>query len=143
MHKSRWLLIAALVAQIASCNLAAAAALDVDVTHLRPTRTVTVLVFCDAESWSDATTPIAMRQFAARGTTQTLRIDGLPPGRCAVHVEQATNDSAIELPDFSHERHGYSGNASRDRRPSFERAAVRVGADGARVPVHLFTSEQR
>ena len=96
MRIVKWISLAALAIAATSCDLASAAALDVEVTHLRPTRTVAVMVFCDAGSWT-GTVPIAMQEFRARDTTQTLRIEGLPPGRCAVHVRQAPNDSAVEL----------------------------------------------
>lgn len=143
MQILKWISLAALAIAATSCDLAVAAALDVEVTHLRPTRMVAITVFCDAGSWTGGAVPIAMQEFRARDTTQTLRIDGLPPGRCAVHVQQAPNDSAVELPSFALERHGYSGNASRDRRPSFERAAIELGKEPARTTVHLFTSEHR
>ena len=143
MQILKWISLAAFAIAVTSCNLAAAAALDVEVTHLRPTRTAAVMVFCDAGSWTGGAVPIAMLEFRARNTTQTLRIEGLPPGRCAVHVQQAPNDSAVELPSFALERHGYSGNGSRDRRPSFARASIEVGNKSAHTTVHLFTSEHR
>jgi uncharacterized protein (DUF2141 family) len=133
----RWFATIALLAPIASCDLAAAASLDVEVSHLRPTTTVTVAVYPDAESWNGGA-PLATRQFRAREPRQTLRIDGLPPGRYAVKVRQEPNPSSVELPSFSVERHGHSGRATSERRPSFERAAVEVGAEGARIPVHMF-----
>jgi len=141
MRMAKWLPLAALAITLSSCDLASAASLDVEVTHLRPTRAVTVMVFCDAAAWTGSAAPVLMRQFAARDTTQTLRVDGLPQGRCAVRVEQAPNDSAVELPSFALERHGYSGNGSRDRRPTFQRAAIQLGEKSARTTVHLFTGE--
>ncbi|HZP10974.1 MAG TPA: DUF2141 domain-containing protein [Nevskiaceae bacterium] len=141
MHLAKWVSLGAVTLAAASCDLASAASLDVEVTHLRPTRTVTIMVFCDAAAWTGSAAPVSTRHFAARDTTQTLHIDGLPSGRCAVHVAQSPNDSAVELPDFALERHGYSGNGSHDRRPSFQRAAIQLGEKSARTTVHLFTGE--
>jgi uncharacterized protein (DUF2141 family) len=128
----------ALLAQTSS-----AASLDVEVTHLRPTRTVTVSVFKDASSWMRGANPVATREFKALGARQILHLDGLLPGRYAVRVDQQPNDSSLEMPNFSLERHGYSGEAANDLRPTFERAAIAVGEGGAKVPVHLFVSESR
>jgi len=140
MPFAKWIPVAILISLATSCNLASAASLDVDVTHLRPTRTVTVRVYKDAESWSRADSPVASAEFKAVETRQTLRIDNLPPGRYAVRVDQEPNSSSLEMPNFSLERHGYSGNDSRNR-PVFERAAIEVGEGGAKIPVHLFVGE--
>jgi uncharacterized protein (DUF2141 family) len=121
---------------------ASAASLDIQVTHLRPTRTVTVRVFKDEESWARGVAPVSVQEFKAVQPSQTLHIDGLPPGRYAVRVDQEPNSSSLEMPNFSLDRHGFSGNGSAGRRPSFDRAAVDVGADGARLPVHLFVSDR-
>jgi uncharacterized protein (DUF2141 family) len=132
---------------IACCALLAgtvanAASLDIDVTHLRPTKTVRVSVFADAKSWARGGTPIMSRVFDARDVSQTLHIDGLAPGRYAVRVDQEPNSSAAEVPSFRFERHGSSGNAARYGSGSFERAAVNVRNEGARVSVHMFMSDR-
>src|SRR5437667_2901981 len=90
---------------IACCALLAgaaanAASLDIDVSHLRPTKTVRVSVFADATSWAHGGAPVMSRVFDARDISQTLHIDGLAPGRYAVRVDQGPNSSAAEIPSF-------------------------------------------
>jgi uncharacterized protein (DUF2141 family) len=143
MRNARWISVAAAAAGlITSCNLARAAVLDVQVTHLRPTRTVTVSVFRDASSWAQGEAPVLTREFKALAPTQILHLEGLPAGRYAVRVDQQRNSSSLEMPNFSLERHGYSGSATSWMRPTFERAAIEVGEAGAQLTVHLFTAEQ-
>lgn len=137
-----WLALAGLGALLAAAAVADAASLDVYVTHLRPTQTVRVSVYADAASWARGRGPVASRVFAARAIAQTLRIDGLAPGRYAVRVEQGPNRGPVEVPSFAFERNGTSGNGGRCGLPPFERAAVNVGTDGARVPVHMFVSDR-
>lgn len=125
-----------------SCATSWAAALDVHITHLRPTQQVRVAVYPDAESW-EQDRPVATRVVAARGTAQTVRIEGLAPGRYAVRVHQAPNDGGLAEPaSFAVARRGSSNNKSAHGVPDFERAAVVVGPAGARVPVHLFISSR-
>jgi uncharacterized protein (DUF2141 family) len=121
---------------------AQAASLDVHITHLRPTKTVRVSVYNSAETWRKQEAPVATREVAARDVSQTVRIDDLPPGRYAVRVEQTPNHSSIEPISFAQTRLGTSGNKASHGLVTFDRAAVPVGADGARVRVHLFTSSR-
>lgn len=125
-----------------AAQAANAASLDVQVTHLRPTKTVRVSVYADAKSWARGREPVISRVFEARDISQVLRIDGLAPGRYAIRVDQGPNRGPAEVPSFAFERHGSSGNFGRYGSASFERAAVDVGADGASVSVHLFVSDR-
>lgn len=117
-----------------------AASLEVYVSNLRPTKTVQVSVFKDAQTWAKGREPVAQRVVLARDITQTIRIDNLPPGRYAVRVHQDPNHlgSVIEPPSFALERNGSSGNRmSHNGVPQFERAALEVGAGGARSSIRL------
>lgn len=144
MHPSRILLrYAVLCASLTIAEVAQAASLDVHITHLRPTETVRVTVFRDAETWAEKREPVATRVVAAHGVTQTVRIDDLPPGRYAVRVHQNPNPGGMpEPPSFALARDGSSGNHERNGVAPFDRVAVNVGADGARLSIHLFTSRR-
>lgn len=136
--------LAALCALLSATEIAQAASLEVYVTNVRPTKTVYVSVYKDAQTWAEGREPVVTRVIAARGPTQTIRIDGLVPGRYAVRVHQDPNggdgSGFAEPPSFALARDGLSGNGSRYGIPHFDRAAVNVGAEGARSTIHLFTA---
>lgn len=118
---------------------AGAAALDVRLTNLRPTETVRVSVYADAQSWRKRHAPVAERTVAAHDVVQTVRIDGLPPGRYAVRVHQDPNPGGLSEPaSFAIARHGWSRNSARFNTPDFERAAVEVGAEDLTLGIHMF-----
>lgn len=140
-HKALFL-IAALGILPAMVGVANAASLDVYVTNVRPTKTMSVSVYKDAQTWAEERDPIATRVVAARGLTQTVRIDGLPAGRYAVRVHQDPNSGGglAEPPSFALTRDGTSGNRNIYGVPHFDQAAVDVGTQGARSTIHLFVS---
>lgn len=140
MHPGKTLLYGAVLA-LTVADGTAAASLDVHITNLRPTQIVQVSVFKDAGSWASQYEPVSTTVVAARGTSQTVRIAGLPPGRYAVHARQDRSDTGFAEPlAAGFARSGSSGNPNRYGAVDFERAAVAVGAAGARVSIHLWTS---
>lgn len=144
MHARKPLfLISALCLWPAWAGIAQAASLDVHLTHLRPTETVRVSVYRDARTWAEEREPVASRVVAARAVSQTVRITDLPPGRYAVRVRQDPNPGGLyEPPSFALARQGSSRNQGRYGVPGFDSAAVNVGADGARLSIHLFVSSR-
>lgn len=116
-----------------------AAALDLQLSNLRPGGAVQVELYADAESWQQGRNPVASRSFKAQAPRQTLRFDELPAGRYAVRVVQEPNSGGWlgrEPLSFSVPRRGYSGQVPSARRPpAFERAAVRLDEAGAVLSV--------
>src|SRR5436309_774330 len=130
MQSRKPLLVAALWLSPAFAGTANAASLDVQVTNLRPTTTVRVSIFNNAQSWVQGRKPVMVGEFAARQLSQTFHLDGLAPGRYAIRVDQQANPGGIcEPPTFAVERHGHSGGESHVGAPTFERAAVEVGTE--------------
>lgn len=138
MYSGKMLLHGATLCAALAATTATAAPLDVYITNVRPTKTVQVSVFKDADSWARQEQPLITHVVAARGTAQTVRIEGLSPGRYAVRVRQEPNHIGFAEPlSFGFARSGASGNASRYGVGDFERSAVELGAAGARVFVRL------
>lgn len=118
-----------------------AAALELQLSNLRPSGEVRVEVFADAAAWKRGRHPIASQRFAARTVRQTLRLDGLAPGRYALRVVQEADPSGlIHGPaSFAFPRRGYSRVRQRSGgRPSFEQAAVALDAAQAAVPIRVY-----
>lgn len=122
---------------------AQAAALEVRLTNLRPTEWVQVSVYADEESWNRQRAPVAQRKVPAHDVIQTVRIDGLPPGRYAVRVRQDPNDGGVVEPaSFAFSRRGWSRNSARQDRPIFERAAIEMGTEDRQLGIHMFVDSR-
>ncbi len=132
---------------VALCGLLAAApagagTLEVCLDHLRPTGSLRVALYRDAASWHQQRGAYAERTLAAPQPSETLRFDGLPPGRYAVSAQQDPSHEMLLTPmQLALPRHGDSGGGAQ-LKASFERAAISVGEEDPSVRVHLYTDGQ-
>jgi len=120
----------------------AAGTLEVRLDHLRPNGSLHVALYRDAASWRQQRGAYAERTLSAPQLSETLRFDGLPPGRYAVSAQQDSSRELLLTPmQLTLPRHGDSGGGT-DLRASFERAAVSIGDDDPSVRVHLYTDSR-
>jgi hypothetical protein len=116
--------------------LAHAGTLEVDLTNLRPNGPVHVELFADAQSWQ-AGKPLASQDFTATAFRQTVRFDGIAPGRYAVRAEQRGATAAV-VPRLAMVRRGASGSSFNQHMP-FDAVAVQV-VDDPKISVRLVTA---
>lgn len=134
-------------AAIALCSLlasvsATAGTLEVRLDHLRPNGSLRVALYRDAASWQRRRGAYAERTLSAPQLSETLRFDGLPPGRYAVSAQQDSSHDLLLTPmQLALPRHGDSGGGTQ-LQASFERAAISIGDDDPSVRVHLYTDSR-
>jgi uncharacterized protein (DUF2141 family) len=134
MARTVSLCMAAALLALGGTGLARAGTLDVELSNLRPAGQVRVEVYADAGSWQRGR-PLASQLVTVREVRQTVRFDGLAPGRYAVRARQELATGIV--PPLALPRSGSSGNGSH---ASFAAAAVEV-IDDPLVQVHLSTDE--
>ncbi len=139
--KTPLILAAALYGLLAAAP-AAAATLEVHLDHLRPNGSLHVALYRDAASWRQQRDAYAERTLPAPGPSETLRFDGLPPGRYAVSAQQEAIEEWLPQPLLlTLARHGDSGGGGL-LRAAFERAAISIGDEDPSLRVHLYADSR-
>lgn len=136
------LLAAAVCCALFTGPAGAAATLEVRLDHLRPSGSLHVALYRDAASWRRQQGAYTERTVRTPASSETLRFDGLPPGRYAVSARQDADDDALHGPLLlALPRRGDSGGGAQ-LQASFEHAAISVGEADPSVRVHLYTDSQ-
>lgn len=121
-------------------NPAQAAAQELRLTNLRPSGTVQVEIYADAENWRRAREPLRSFRVTVREPSQVLSLASLPPGRYAIRAWQPVPGAsqAPMLPvSQAWARRGYSRQPlPRRSPPSFDSAAVDLRG-GATVALRM------
>ena len=131
---------AATLAWISAANAAAANLLSVRVHGLRSEVGQVLIAVCTAETFQDGRCRGEKRLGAAEART-AVDFPGLPAGTYAVKVVHDENGNGRLDTDWLGipvEGYGLSNNPPKDRRPSFDASAFRIGNDPVAVDVSLF-----
>ena len=134
-------------ALVSLCLLAAtpgsAGQINVTVTNVVPNGTSVLAALCTTSL--DPDTCKTGDRKAATGSTVRFSFDNVPAGRVAVAAFQDFDGSgSIERTRLGlpREPFGFSNDAGRARRPTFEAAAITVGAGSSNVTIRLRTLSQ-
>jgi uncharacterized protein (DUF2141 family) len=109
---------------------------DVDV-H---TGQLKMAVFDSADAWNGKARAIAQQARPATAASIEFRFADLPGGTYAISVMHDENDNGALDSNFlgmPTEGYGFSNDPQVMRKATFEEAAFEVGADGARIAMHL------
>lgn len=122
---------------------ASAGQINVTVTGVTPNGTGVSVALC-ASSLDPSTCDRGDRK-PASGTSMRFLFENVPPGRIAVAAFQDLNGSgSIERSNLGlpREPFGFSNDAGRSRRPTFDAAAFNVGSGTSNVSIRLRTLSQ-
>lgn len=129
---------AAVLTAVAPTSPSAAATIEVTVSGVAPGAGTVLASLC--QGGLDRETCASGQKQAAEAPVLTFLFPDIEPGLyAAIAFQDIEGDGVLQRSRMGRplEPYGLSNGAGRSRRPTFEQAAVRVGATGARIAIRL------